>query len=54
MNFEQWWQALQAHARTIGQADLININDQESYREYFEDGDSPQEVVAMELSYVVD
>lgn len=51
-NFEQWFQRVVARANAIGQAGLINTADPESYREYWDDGDDPAEVVALELSYV--
>jgi hypothetical protein len=52
MNFERWFEELVALSETKF-GGIINKEDRESYREYFDDGDTPIEVIDTEISYMV-
>ena len=47
-SFEQWWIDLVALGEKLDWP--INRDDRESYREYFDDGDTPEDVVEFERS----
>ena len=47
--FEHWFAALIEYAKSEDQPDLVNEEDPDSYLEYFEDGDSPEEAYFSEL-----
>lgn len=51
LNFDEWWAQLQGLAILEG---LELVGDQDDYREYFEDGDSPEDTIEIELSYTDD
>ncbi len=46
--FESWWEEFKMVAV---KSDWGHGNDKASYREYWEDGDSPEEALATEMSY---
>lgn len=49
MDFESWFNHLVIYARDDNNEDLINKEDPESYRDYWEDGDSPEDTYYAEL-----
>lgn len=49
--FEAWWSAFCAAA--VGAGFEINQENPESYREFYDDGDSPRECLATEMSYAI-
>jgi hypothetical protein len=53
-SFDVWFDDLVKEAEESGVGDIINKNDWGSYQEYYDDNDSPQEVLDTELSYADD
>ncbi len=51
IDFETWWQRFMHCAEEV---DWPTGNDAEAYREYYDDGDSPEEALATEMSYADD
>lgn len=49
--FESWFAALYEIAFSRGCPEIINMDDPDSYRDYYDDGDSPEECFLNELSY---
>lgn len=49
VTFEQWFNALVQHARDDDNEGLINVEDPDSYHEYYEDGDTPEQAYYTEL-----
>ncbi len=49
VTFTEWWAQLQGLAILEG---LDLVGDQDDYREYYEDGDSPEQTIDIELSYL--
>lgn len=50
MTFKQWFELLCKTAVNQGHHDLINDRHPEWYREYFDDGDTPIDVISDEIS----
>lgn len=50
MGFETWWQRLSELAFDAE----WELGEPDSYREYYDDGDSPEDTLALEMSYVGD
>lgn len=44
MTFDEWFKAL----TDLDKDNIINKDDQESYKDYYDDGDSPEETIEME------
>jgi hypothetical protein len=49
MSFAEWWDALLKFAVHLGADDAIDIHNPESYLEYWEDGDSPEDCFFTEI-----
>lgn len=49
ITFDEWWAQVQGLAILEG-IDLVG--DQNDYREYYEDGDSPEKTIDVELTYI--
>ena len=52
--FDEWWADVVQVFKDKDQLPLLNTEEPESYKEYFLDGDSPQDVFDTEISYVDD
>lgn len=50
MDFDAWFACL----RRIAKANDFELGDQDSYRDYFDDGDSPDVALDTEMSYADD
>lgn len=48
VTFDEWWQRLQALADV---EDWELVGEKDDYQEYYDDGDSPEEALAIEQSY---
>lgn len=48
MTFDEWFMSLVEYSMLLNSEDLIDMYNKDSYREYYEDGDSPEEVFAQE------
>lgn len=46
--FDEWWLELEE----LAFKENFGLMDKELYREYYDDGDSPSETLALELSYL--
>lgn len=47
MSFEAWWQELVSLA--VAQDFPLNVGEPESYQDYFDDGDSPEDALQTEM-----
>ena len=52
MTFEEWFRKLKRIAEKQGNKNIIS-DDAESYREYYADGDSPQDAYFQETKYIM-
>ena len=50
-NFEDWFKELVELASKKGQGHFINIDDPDSYRDYYEDKDTPEECLESEIEH---
>lgn len=49
MTFEEWWDAFLAYAKKQSGSWVINQQQRDSYREYYSDGDSPEDAFFQEM-----
>jgi hypothetical protein len=47
--FNEWFEALIQYAALLDSIETIDVYNKDSYREYYDDGDSPEEVFAQEI-----
>ena len=53
-NFDEWFACLIMYSRERDLEYIINKDDPESYREYYEDGDSVIDTLNTEVEYIDD
>ena len=52
-SFDEWWIAfMKAADETMGRPHPYDNSMKHEFKEYFDDGDSPEEALAMEISYM--
>jgi hypothetical protein len=53
MTFEEWFKQLLEYAAQMGAEGAVDIYNPESYREYYDDGDSPEDAYHDDIGIVL-